>query len=89
MRSLDEAAAASVSQLRVSVTSPDALEGLKRRLASVRPASPRESGSVVVVMRLADSGREVDLALPGVAACTPAMRGALRSINGVADVELI
>ena len=40
-------------------------------------------------MRLADSGREVDLALPGVAACTPAMRGALRSINGVADVELI
>ena len=88
-RKLDEVAAASVSQLRVSVTSPDALEGLKRRLASVRPASARESGSVVVVMRLPESGREVDLALPGVAACTPAMRGALRSINGVADVELI
>ncbi|MFC2953264.1 DNA polymerase III subunit alpha [Marinicaulis aureus] len=89
MRKLDEAAAATVSQLRVSVTSPDALDGLKRRLASVRPASPRESGSVVVVMRLPETGREVDLALPGVAACTPAMRGALRSINGVADVELI
>ncbi len=89
LRKLDEVAAASVSQLRVSVTSPDALEGLKRRLASVRPASPRESGSVVVVMRLPETGREVDLALPGVAACTPAMRGALRSINGVADVELI
>ncbi|WP_375202951.1 DNA polymerase III subunit alpha [Hyphococcus sp.] len=89
MRKLDEAAAATVSQLRVSVTSPDALDGLKRRLASVRPASARESGSVVVVMRLPETGREVDLALPGVAACTPAMRGALRSINGVADVELI
>jgi DNA polymerase-3 subunit alpha len=89
MRGLDAAAASTVSQLRVSVTSPDALEGLKRRLASVRPASPRESGSVVVVMRLPETGREVDLALPGVAACTPAMRGALRSINGVADVELI
>jgi len=89
LRKLDVVAAASVSQLRVSVTSPDALEGLKRRLASVRPASASESGSVVVVMRLPESGREVDLALPGLAACTPAMRGALRSINGVSDVELI
>ncbi len=89
MRRLDEAAAATVSQLRVSVTSSNALEGLKRRLASVRPAGPRESGSVVVVMRLPESGREVDIALPGVAACTPAMRGALKSIEGVADVELI
>ena len=78
-----------MSQLRVSVTSSAALEGLKRRLASVRPASPRESGSVIVVMRLAESGREVDLALPGLAACTPAMRGALKNIEGVADVELI
>ncbi len=89
LRSLDAAAAATVSQLRVSVTSSAALEGLKRRLASVRPASPRESGSVIVVMRLAESGREVDLALPGLAACTPAMRGALKNIEGVADVELI
>ena len=89
MRNLNSAAAATVSLLRVSVTSPDALEGLKRRLASVRPASQNESGSVVVVMRLPETGREVDLALPGLAACTPAMRGALRSLNGVADVELI
>jgi DNA polymerase-3 subunit alpha len=89
LRSLDKAAASAVSQLRVSITSSSALEGLKRRLASVRPASARESGSVVVVMRLADSGREVDLALPGLAACTPAMRGALKNIEGVADVELI
>ncbi|WP_411820437.1 DNA polymerase III subunit alpha [Hyphococcus formosus] len=89
MRNLDDAAAASVSQLRVSVTTVDALDGLKRRLDAVRPASARESGSVVVVMRLPESGREVDLALPGVAACTPAMRGALKNIEGVADVELI
>ncbi|MEZ5893148.1 MAG: DNA polymerase III subunit alpha [Parvularculaceae bacterium] len=89
IRGLDAAAAATVSQLRVSVTSSSALDGLKRRLAAVRPASPRESGSVVVVMRLPESGREVDISLPGVAACTPAMRGALKSLEGVADVELI
>ena len=89
LRSLDAAAAASVSQLRVSVSSSDALDGLKRRLAAVKPASPRESGSVVVVMRLPESGREVDISLPGAAACTPAMRGALKSLDGVTDVELI
>lgn len=89
VRSLDVAAAASVSQLRVSVSSNEALDGLKRRLAAVKPASPRESGSVVVIMRLPESGREVDIALPGTAACTPAMRGALKNLEGVTDVELI
>ncbi len=89
MRSLDAAAAASVSQLRVSVSSSSALAGLKRRLASVKPATSRETGSVVVVMRLPDTGREVDIALPEEAACTPAMRGALKSLEGVTDVELI
>ena len=88
-RGLDDAAAAAVSQLRVSVTSVSALNGLKRRLASVKPASARERGSVLVVMRLPESGREVDIALPDSAACTPAMRGALKSIEGVTDVELI
>ncbi len=88
MRRLDEAAAATVSQLRVSVINANALEGLKRRLTQVRPASPRESGSVVVVMRLPETGREVEIALPAPAACTPAMRGALKGIDGVADVEL-
>ncbi len=89
LRGLDAAAAASVSQLRVSVSSQSALEGLKRRLGSVKPASAREAGSVVVTMRLPESGREVEVALPGSAACTPAMRGALKSIDGVTDVELI
>jgi DNA polymerase III subunit alpha len=89
MRRLDEAASSTISQLRISVTSTGALEGLKRRLASVRPAGPRESGSVVVLMRLPETGREIEIALPETAACTPAMRGALKSIDGVADVELI
>jgi DNA polymerase-3 subunit alpha len=87
--SLNAAASAAVSKLRVSVSSSDVLEGLKRRLAAVKPASARERGEVVVVMRLPESGREVDISLPGAAACTPAMRGALKSLDGVTDVELV
>ncbi len=89
VRNLDIAAAAATSKLRVSVSNAEALDGLRRRLAAVKPASPRESGSVVVVLRLPESGREVDITLPEAAACTPAMRGALKSLAGVTDVELI
>jgi len=89
MKRFDEIAAASVSQMRVSVISETALDSLKNRLAAVKPASARERGSVVISMRLPESGREVDVALPGYVACTPAIRSALKNIDGVADVELI
>lgn len=89
MRSLDKAAASAASQLRVSIISEDALAGIRRRLDGVKPASARESGQVVVALSLPETGREVEIKLPGVAACTPAMRGALKGVAGVADVELI
>jgi DNA polymerase III subunit alpha len=89
MRNLDTAAAAAASQLCISVTSEAALERIHKRLGAVKPASAREGGKVVVAMRLPESGRDVEIMLPGVAACTPAMRGALKNIEGVADVELI
>jgi DNA polymerase-3 subunit alpha len=43
----------------------------------------------VIALTLADSGREVEIALKDPAACTPALRGALKSVEGVQDVELI
>ena len=88
VRSLDAAAASAASQLRVSVTSETALEGLKRRLSAVKPANARESGTVIVAIRLPETGREVELTLSEAAACTPAMRGALKGVEGVGDVEL-
>ncbi len=89
MRSLDVAAAAAASQLRVSILAEEALEGVKRRLGNVKPAGPKERGKVVIAMQLAGTGRNVEITLPGEAACTPAMRGALKGVAGVADVELI
>ncbi len=88
-RSLELAAAAAATQLRVSIIAPMALEGVKRRLAGVKPATAKEGGAVVIAMRLPETGREVEVTLPGVAACTPAMRGALKGVEGVADVELV
>ncbi|MEL7486572.1 MAG: DNA polymerase III subunit alpha, partial [Pseudomonadota bacterium] len=88
-RRLDAAAAQTTSQLRVAVAHQAALEGIKRRLAAVKPASRQEGGDVIVTLRLPETGREVAIDLGVVAACTPAMRGALKSVDGVVDVELV
>ncbi|MEQ8749916.1 MAG: DNA polymerase III subunit alpha, partial [Amphiplicatus sp.] len=88
-RRLDAAAAQAASMLRVSVTSEAALEAVKRRLAGVKPASRQEAGQVVLALRLPETGREVEISLGTQAACTPTMRGALKAVEGVADVELV
>jgi DNA polymerase-3 subunit alpha len=89
VRRLDTAAAQAMSMLKVAVSTPEALEAVSRRLAAVRPASRQEEGRVVLSLRLGESGREVELSLARPAAATPALRGALKSVDGVADVELI
>ena len=89
VRDLDRAASTASSILRVQVSSPEALDSLKRRLQHVKPASGADQGQVVIAMRLPETGREVELRLPELAACTPAMRGAIKSIEGVSDVEIL
>ena len=89
VRRLDAAAAQTTSLLRISLSSPAALEGVKRRLQGVKPASRHEGGDVVVSLCLPENGREVDINLGIEAACTPAMRGALKTVEGVIEVELI
>ncbi|MEQ1931333.1 MAG: DNA polymerase III subunit alpha, partial [Parvularculaceae bacterium] len=89
VRRLDAAAAQTTSLLKVSVATPEAFEGVRRRLQAVKPATRQESGRVVIALRLPESGREVEIALPEPTACTPAMRGALKAVDGVLDVELV
>ncbi|MFN3960261.1 MAG: DNA polymerase III subunit alpha [Parvularculaceae bacterium] len=89
-RRLDAAAAQTTSQLRVAVAGPEAIEGVRRRLAAVKPAAAGEAGEVILSLTLPDQGgRQVDLLLKDKAACTPAVRGALKAVEGVIDVELI
>lgn len=90
VRRLDTAAAETTSQMRVSIANAGALQTIRQRLLAVKPADRTETGEVVVCLALgAATGREVDILLPGKAACTPTMRGALKMIDGVLDVELV
>ncbi|MBL4619483.1 MAG: DNA polymerase III subunit alpha, partial [Marinicaulis sp.] len=89
MRDLDIAAAAAATQLRISVNTEAALERIQKRLGGVMPADAGEGGKVIVAMRLPESGRDIEITLPGAVACTPTMRGALKNIEGVGDVELV
>ena len=116
-RALDAAAAQTTSQLRVSVSGPNALEAVKRRIAAVKPPSPQEAGDVVISLQLSgalaitdmvvgekrggahgggaqtmENGlftRQVELKLKQRALCTPSTRSALKSIDGVLEVELV
>ena len=89
VRRLDAAAAQTTSMLKISVSAPEAIDAVRRRLAAVKPAGRQEAGKVVLCLRLPETGREVDIALAEPAACTPAMRGALKSLDGVIEVELL
>jgi DNA polymerase-3 subunit alpha len=90
VRRLDAAAAQAKSHLRIAVATPEGLEGVRRRLAGVKPVTAAEAGDVVISLSLPDcGGREVELLTKSKAACTPAMRGALRTVEGVLDVEIV
>ncbi|MEL6360578.1 MAG: DNA polymerase III subunit alpha [Pseudomonadota bacterium] len=90
VRSLDSAASQTSSQLRLTVVSPNALGAIKRRLAAVKPPGPDNAGDVVISYESAgELVRSVDVVLGEKAACTPAVRSALKSIEGVVAVELV
>ncbi|MBY0422387.1 MAG: DNA polymerase III subunit alpha [Parvularculaceae bacterium] len=87
LRALDAVAAEAASLLRVSIRSESAVAAVARRLAAAKAPAGGEAGRAVLALKL--PGRDVELSLPHPVACTPAMRSALRTIDGVADVELI
>ncbi len=89
VKRLDAAAAGAKSQLRIEISTEAALEGVKRRLSGVKSSTAQENGQIIVKIRLPETGREIEILLPDSAACTPAMRGALKTVEGVTDVELV
>ncbi|MFN0023267.1 MAG: DNA polymerase III subunit alpha [Parvularculaceae bacterium] len=102
VRRLDTAAAQTISQIRIAISGGGAIEAVRRRLAAVKPAAAGEAGEVILSLTLGDQGggsgsgtgsgqggRQVDLLLKERAACTPAVRGALKAVAGVIDVELV
>jgi DNA polymerase-3 subunit alpha len=89
VRRLDAAAAQTTSVLRIWLSHDRAIEGVRNRLAAVKPPTRGDAGKVVVALTLPETGREVEFLLKESAACTPAMRGALKAVDGVGEVELL
>jgi DNA polymerase-3 subunit alpha len=82
VQSLDEAAAQTGAGLRIFIDSERPLKSIAER---VKGQSGR--GLISLVFPVEQGEREVELELPGRYAVTPALRGALRVVNGVQEVE--
>ena len=81
------AADAGPAGLRVHVEGEAALPALRARLEDARPRPGRRGGPVELVLADRELGREIEIALPGEWAITPALRGAIKAAPGVALVE--
>jgi DNA polymerase-3 subunit alpha len=88
---LNKAAASAKAQLRISVMTPDALQSIKTRLfergSGGTPETP--NGTASLVFDLLEDNCEVEVRLPGEIPATVAMMGAIKTIEGVSDVELL
>ena len=77
---LDKAAAAMISGLTIFVRDAKPLESIARRLSNGGRAPVR-------LVFLQDKGREIELALGNKFTVTPQIKGAIKAIDGVVDVQ--
>ncbi len=82
VQSLDEAAAQTGAGLRIFIDSERPLKSIAERMKG-----HAGRGVVSLVFPVEQGEREVELELPGRYAVTPALRGALRVVSGVQEVE--
>jgi DNA polymerase-3 subunit alpha len=82
VQGLDEAAAQTGVGLRIFIDNPKPLMSISER---IKGANGR--GVISLVFPVESGQREVEVELPGRYAVTPALRGALRVVSGVQEVE--
>ncbi len=82
VRSVDEVVANAAAGMKIFLETPEPLAGLKTRL------SEKGRGLVSLVL-MGEGGREVELKLPGGYRVTPQIRGAIKSVPGVVEVQEI
>ncbi|PPQ39579.1 DNA polymerase III, alpha subunit [Rhodoblastus acidophilus] len=80
---LDEAAARIQKGLRIALRDGAALPALAEQLKG------RPEGEVTLLLRLDEDSREVEVKLPGKYAINPAVSNAIKTLPGVAEVELV
>lgn len=82
---LDKVAASAAAGMRIYLGGTTALEGLKRLIA--KEASGRGGRGRINLVLDIDTGREVEVALPGSYRVTPQVRAAVTSMVGVVQVQ--
>ena len=82
VQGLNEAAAQTGAGLRIFIDDPKPLASVSERLKG-----KNGKGIVTLVFPVEKGEREVELELPGRYAVTPALKGALKVVNGVREVE--
>nr|WP_298684241.1 DNA polymerase III subunit alpha [uncultured Dongia sp.] len=80
--SLDQAAAATAAGLKIFLKDPGPVESIRQILGK----AGRGRGRIELVLDIPEQRREVDITLQDRIAVSPAVRGAIRAIPGVAEV---
>jgi DNA polymerase-3 subunit alpha len=82
VQNLNEAAAQTGAGLRIFIDDPKPLASISERLKN-----QQGKGLVSLIFPVEKGEREVELELPGRYAVTPALKGAIRVVSGVREVE--
>jgi DNA polymerase-3 subunit alpha len=82
VRSVDEVVAKAEAGMKIFIENPEPLPALKARLAE-------KGRGLVSLVLMGEGGREVELKLPGAYKVTPQIRGAIKSVPGVVEVQEI
>ena len=80
VRSVEEVVAGTAAGLKIFVDTPEPLE-------AIRSGLPAGGKGLVSLILLGTGGREVEIELPGRFAVSPPVRGAIRAIPGVVEVQ--
>ena len=90
VRALEDAAAQSAATVRIFVDRASAIEEVRSQLSAHQgdAAPSRRGGEVFLVLLDPGAGREIEMKLEAGVPAGPAVCGALRAIDGVAEVEL-
>lgn len=83
VRAVDDVTSKAAAGLRIFADRADVFDGIKKRL----PAPGR--GVISVIVLAPTTGQEVELEIPGGFAVTPQIRGAMKVLPGVLEVEEI
>ena len=90
IRSVEDVTANAIAGFKVFLDMPDSIAALKKTLdtAKNRPdKSKTRPGQVNLVLLLDHNGQEVELDLPERVPISPALKGALKAVPGVIDVQ--